>query len=333
MAADAVRVRLHVIDSAHHFNLSTLVEALDSWVNYQLHANGSLLDEWLQKAGIDFTYIRYTIYHPASPLSAENVSSNAVQLLPRNISHQLGENMMIYWHHDTGINQGYCIQQTDVVSLHLMAESGPKTVHTCVNPTYQSINCQEYQEYVKKMTCQSYNVQKLQRNDQFTYTYTGSSIGLVSLSLAVKNGKVYESNTTSGEFTIPQDGNYIIKVQNVGNELLDVNFSYSFEKSCIHVNEFINKLLQSGYLGQKEVNVIWVDNPTELLHGHREYLTFPPQNATNVGSTIPTILFKKWSFIQDLLTGNSQSLWAYIAEAFGASIRTQGDFFVVHVKM
>jgi len=69
-----------------------------------INQQGSLIKQQLRKAGINFNYIKYTIYHLS--VSAKNVSSDPVIKL--NESQQFGHKRMIYWH--TGIHDGqqYC---------------------------------------------------------------------------------------------------------------------------------------------------------------------------------------------------------------------------------
>ena len=73
----------------------------------------------------------------------------------------------------------------------------------------------------------------------------------------------------------------------------------------------------------KEVNVILVTNPIKFLQTPEEYLTSFDDSGI--------FLFKKFQLLEFLL--QSQALWTYVVEAFGALIRTPGDFlsFVLNV--
>jgi len=120
--------------------------------------------------------------------------------------------------------------------------------------------------------------------------------------LILNNHIVFKSNSTSGEFTIEQDGQYVIKFTNIGINLFDGNFSYVIEKQCVYIKDFINDWLQSDYLDQRDINMILVGGPTNFLQGH-EYLTFQ-RNATN-------ILFKKFQLIE--LFGSQSAMLNYSA--------------------
>ena len=299
------------------------------------------LKKWINQAGVNLSNITIVAIIPEScrqrSLLDRSPSSIAhlinVTILEDTEWKRLGQETLTLYKVN---NSQFC--ETEVENVFNFKHSNKMIIRlvdsTCrinFRPTTDFITCSEvssYQEHV----CET---KFLRQNDVFKYKYTAQEnavrVKLMHLQDVLLNTifkYVFESTNSEGNFTLQEDGIYNIQlsvVQNSGQLKPSGRFTYTIIKNCRHVKDSLEDWLHLSYFSPGHMNVLLTDNRIQpITYGNYEFISISPFQP-------PGVLAFLRMLTPDDVNANGfkktdQTLWGYLAEAFGAAIRKEGNF-------
>ena len=314
-----IPVKIHLfLNTSEPSHVRRLTQTQE-WIDTE-NANGSALLWAYMQIGLNFSDIKIKIYLPSADSLNANMSLQHVEklsILNATEWKKLGERAIM-------TNNTACQSKTEINFTGTGTIQKYITDNSCPSHIYGTdaeyhFPCKDLKAHFDTLCGLSIDPPfYVDQGDVFNYKikpntpYGNTTVKLVLLQILL--GRiVFESNKIEDTFQFKKGGVYRLEVGTDSTTNFSRQITFYINKKCTSIKEFVSNWVQSSLTTLEQVHILLTINRIEPInYGVYEYLVHSPSKIPSA-----TVLIKN-------LNGADSSVWAYLAEAFGAVIRKEG---------